>query len=220
MVRPTAMVGTVGLLAIAVALIYSTGWAQQTPTPPATTAAGPPAGAFGRGGRGGGGGGGVNPYGITGPLPGQAIYAANCLGCHGNDLTGGRAPTLFAERWQAETSDADMTDTIRNGVPATEMGSYKTKLSDDQIAELVKYIRSQSGVLKPRQTVGADPNGVILKTEKQTVKIEVVTRGSTRRGGCASCRMDACWSPSATSTMARCASSTKAWRVHRSRGRR
>ena len=57
------------------------------------------------------------------------------------------------------------------------MASYKDKLSEDQIIELVKYMRSQSGVMKPRQTVGTDPHGVILKTEKETVKIEVVTRG-------------------------------------------
>ena len=42
---------------------------------------------------------------------------------------------------------------------------------------LIKYIRTQSGTLKPRPTFVADPNGVVLKTEKQTVKLEVITKG-------------------------------------------
>src|SRR4051794_849093 len=101
MIRPKVIFSYVAVLTAAVALVYSTGWAQQNPTPPATAPGAAPGGPGAltpaRGGRGfgggGGGGGGFNPYGISGPLPGQAIYAANCVGCHGNDLTGGRAPT-------------------------------------------------------------------------------------------------------------------------------
>ena len=192
MTRPKAIVGNIVLLGIAVALVYSTSWAQQPPAPPVAPPAGRGgpggpggpggfggnAGAFPRGGGGGRGGGGfANPYGFSGPLPGQAIYAANCLGCHGNDLTGGRAPTLFAEQWQADTKDSEIAKTILNGIPNTEMDGFKGKLDDDQVNELIKYIRSQSGVLKPRVNMVRDPNGTVLKTEKQTVKIETVAKG-------------------------------------------
>src|ERR1700735_4662798 len=57
------------------------------------------------------------PVGATGGL-GDApdLYAKNCAGCHGNDLTGGRGPSLFAAALLAERSDDELRRSILNGI--------------------------------------------------------------------------------------------------------
>jgi glucose/arabinose dehydrogenase len=104
------------------------------------------------------------------------LYVEHCASCHGTDLSGGRAPSLFEEKWLMTTSDDQLTGAIREGVPNTEMASFKGKLNETQIWQLIQYIRTQSGVLRTRPTFVADPHGVIVKTEKQTVRLEVVAK--------------------------------------------
>jgi glucose/arabinose dehydrogenase len=111
------------------------------------------------------------------PIPGASIYGEYCEGCHGSDLSGGRAPTLFEEKWLTTHSDSVITETVRFGIPGTEMGAFNNKLSEDELAQLIKYIRTQSGIVKPKPAFVADPDGTVLKTEKQPVRIEVITRG-------------------------------------------
>jgi glucose/arabinose dehydrogenase len=168
--RPTlAAAGVVLSLALALAVTRPSAQAgaQAPPVPPA----GPPrAGGPGPGGFGPGGGrGGANP--------GAALYTEHCAGCHGTDLGGGRAPSLFNEQWLATVSDTRLTASIRNGVPNTGMPAFAPQLNDDQIWELLQYIRLQSGVLKTRPTFVPDPSGVVLKTQKATVRLEVVADG-------------------------------------------
>ena len=74
-------------------------------------------------------------------------------------------------------ADTRLTASIRNGVPNTGMPAFGSLLNDDQIWQLVQYIRLQSGVLKTRPTFVADPSGVVLKTQKETVTLEVVADG-------------------------------------------
>lgn len=117
------------------------------------------------------------PAGGRGANPAAALYAEHCAGCHGNDLAGGRAPSLFNEQWLAAMADARLTASIRAGVPTAGMPAFGPALNDDQIWQLVQYIRLQSGVLRARPAFVADPSGVVLKTEKATVTLEVVADG-------------------------------------------
>jgi mono/diheme cytochrome c family protein len=64
--------------------------------------------------------------------PTAALFVEQCSGCHGTDLAGGRAPSLFDERWLASTTDERIANAIRNGVPKTAMVPFKS-LSDEQI---------------------------------------------------------------------------------------
>ena len=108
--------------------------------------------------------------------PGATLFAEHCEGCHGTDLAGGRAPTLFDEQWLASVTDERMIAAIRNGVQGTEMEPFGNALSDQQIWELIHYTRTRSGALRTRPTFVADPSGVVLETEKATVRMEVVTQ--------------------------------------------
>ena len=70
------------------------------------------------------------------------VFKSKCAMCHGPDGKGklpGTKDLGSAEVQKA--SDADLTATITNGRPP-KMPSYKGKLTDDQIKDMVKYIRS------------------------------------------------------------------------------
>jgi glucose/arabinose dehydrogenase len=138
--------------------------------PPATT---PPAGERGQAppgapgqGRGGGRG-----------NPAAALYTERCSGCHGVDMGGGRAPSLFDDVWLRGSDDESIVRNIMNGVPSTEMIPFKEQLTEPQIWQLVAYLKTQGANLKEKPTYVPDPDGQVIKSEKETFKIEIVARG-------------------------------------------
>lgn len=163
--RRATIAATAIVLSITVALAVSRPSAQTgTPTPAAGRAGTPgPAGAAQGGGR--------------GANPANALYAEHCASCHGTDLAGGRAPSLFNEQWLATMADARLTASVREGVANAGMPAFGSLLNDDQIWQLVQYLRLQSGVLRTRPTFVADPSGVVLKTQKEVVRLDVVATG-------------------------------------------
>lgn len=107
-----------------------------------------------------------------------ALYTTTCAPCHGVDLTpGSPAPTLFSERLLAANDDETLVARIKNGVPNTPMQPFKSTLDDQQIWQLVAYIRTQAANLKDKPVFVPDPNNQVIKSEKQTFKIEVVAPG-------------------------------------------
>jgi mono/diheme cytochrome c family protein len=71
----------------------------------------------------------------------KADYTAKCAGCHGADGSKsmmGAKPLSGAD--VQGMSDADLNAAITNG--KGKMPAYKGKLTDDQIKDLVKYVRS------------------------------------------------------------------------------
>jgi glucose/arabinose dehydrogenase len=133
----------------------------QPPGTPGSPERGTTPGGPGRGGRG-------NPTAL--------LYLERCAGCHGTDTVTGRYPTLFDDVWTRVKTDEDMVSLIANGIPQTEMVPMKETLSDAQIWQLVAYIRLQAGSLKPRPPFLADPDGQVIKSEKQTFRMETVAR--------------------------------------------
>ena len=102
------------------------------------------------------------------------LFSSTCAPCHGTDLSGGRGPSLFAERLLSETTDAALLHTIREGIADGGMPAFKAQLSDADIGRLIAYLRIRGGQLKGQVSFLPDPNGQIIKSEKQTFKIEVV----------------------------------------------
>src|SRR5688572_7433187 len=96
----SGMTVVLGLVAITVALPRAQAGA------PAKPAAGAPQGAPDQGGRMGGRGGGRDAN------PTAALFIEQCAGCHGTDLAGGRAPSLFSEKWLASTTDERIASAI------------------------------------------------------------------------------------------------------------
>jgi glucose/arabinose dehydrogenase len=105
------------------------------------------------------------------------LFASTCAPCHGTDLAGGRAPSLFSERLLASNDDDALVAKIRDGVPNTAMAPFKGTLDEQQIWQLVAYIRTQAANLKDKPAFVPDPNNQIVKSERQTFRIEVVVPG-------------------------------------------
>ncbi|HZU33597.1 MAG TPA: cytochrome c [Candidatus Angelobacter sp.] len=75
----------------------------------------------------------------------EALYKAKCQVCHGPDGKGSAAGQKlgvkdFHSPEVAKQSDADLADITKQG--KGKMPGYGKSLSDDQIKQLVKFIRS------------------------------------------------------------------------------
>jgi mono/diheme cytochrome c family protein len=70
---------------------------------------------------------------------GAKLFALNCAHCHGIDATGGEGPDLH----MVAKNDERIKSTILNGVKG-EMPAFRKKLTGDDAAALVTFIRSLS----------------------------------------------------------------------------
>jgi glucose/arabinose dehydrogenase len=157
------------LSACSVAVDPLLGW-QTAQNPPPTPPPGTPAGQApvggsaagqGRGGRG---------------SPGAAPYAQFCASCHGPTLQGGSATSLVDDEWKFGGDDASIAASIRDGRPGTAMVPFKDILTEDIIRQLVFHIRTRSAALKGKPETKVDPDGHVVKSEKQAFKLEVVAK--------------------------------------------
>jgi mono/diheme cytochrome c family protein len=104
----------------------------------------------------------TDPKTIKNPVPsdeksiaeGRKVYARSCVGCHGpagkgdgGIAVGGSTPAdLTDAKWQRKTTDGEIFAVIRDGLSA-DMDSYKDRLTETQMWEVINYIRS----LAPRE---------------------------------------------------------------------
>jgi mono/diheme cytochrome c family protein len=81
----------------------------------------------------------------------REIYKETCAKCHKEDGTGGKVTiqgkTLNAENLTSDhakkESDDDYMDAIKNGIIDEGMPAFKDRLNDQQIKEIVRYIRTE-----------------------------------------------------------------------------
>ena len=84
------------------------------------------------------------------PHKGPALYKEYCLRCHGAMLDGkgpeaaklSRQPTDFHKYLSRVKGNLELEVTIRQGRKLTAMHEWDTLLSDQQIYDLIAYIRS------------------------------------------------------------------------------
>jgi cytochrome c oxidase cbb3-type subunit 3 len=72
---------------------------------------------------------------------GQKVFNSTCTACHGEGATGGRGPALNTGRFAHGAGDYDLFQTIRSGVPGTQMPSFAALPADD-VWRAVTYIKS------------------------------------------------------------------------------
>jgi cytochrome c oxidase cbb3-type subunit III len=95
---------------------------------------------------------------------GEYEFRINCALCHGLGARGGgRGPDLTIARKPHAGTDAEMFQTISNGIPGTAMPANGTNgqgvgMTDDEIWEIVTYIRSIE-VKAPAKSVGNPAHG-------------------------------------------------------------
>jgi cytochrome c oxidase cbb3-type subunit 3 len=94
------------------------------------------------------GGYGSNAYAIS---EGQKLYQwFNCVGCHANG-GGGIGPPLMDEKWIYGSAPQNIFDTIVEGRP-NGMPSFRGKIPDYKVWQLVAYVRSLSSLASPNST--------------------------------------------------------------------
>ena len=84
------------------------------------------------------------------PHKGPAIYKQHCLRCHGAMLDGkgpeaaklNKPPTDFHKYLSRVKDDLELEVTIRQGRKLTAMHEWDSLLNDQQIYDLIAYIRS------------------------------------------------------------------------------
>ena len=86
------------------------------------------------------------------PKTGESIYKQHCLRCHGEKLDGNGpdAPDLIVrpanlQSTQSRTkTDWELLVALSNGVLFSPMHSYRGKLTDAQMLDVLSYIRSMA----------------------------------------------------------------------------
>ena len=150
----------------AVVMLSAAAGAQAPPAhqqPPPASAGAPAAPPQGRGGGRGN--------------PSAQLFNEVCASCHGNTAAAGpRAPSLLADKFLHGSDDESIARNIRDGFPDKGMVSFKDTLTDPQIWQMVAYLRTQAASLKEKPQYVPDPDGQIIKSEKQTFKVEIVAR--------------------------------------------
>jgi mono/diheme cytochrome c family protein len=94
---------------------------------------------------------------------GKRAYDVNCAACHGNlaqgavkagmtisiieEQRGKQPPDLTDEQWDHGSSDGQIYAVIKRGVPPTMMPGYDGRIPDDDIWNILNYLRT----LRPRK---------------------------------------------------------------------
>ena len=89
---------------------------------------------------------------------GQRVYDQTCQPCHGASGQGDRGPALDTGTFTHGREDGDLFHTIREGVPASQMPPFRG-LTDEQVWQLVSYIRSLAGPVAPPAARDAASSG-------------------------------------------------------------
>src|SRR5471032_534059 len=74
---------------------------------------------------------------------GEKVFNSTCTACHGEGASGGRGPALNTGNFAHGSGDYDLFQTIRSGVPGTQMPSF-ARLPADDVWRAVTYIKSLS----------------------------------------------------------------------------
>src|SRR5215813_13803212 len=74
-----------------------------------------------------------------GAAQGGVLFQTHCTYCHGARGEGGRGADLTTGQYRYGGSDASLYNTIRNGVPGTEMPSVRA--TDDDVWKMVAFVR-------------------------------------------------------------------------------
>jgi putative heme-binding domain-containing protein len=104
---------------------------------------------------------------------GGQMYLSGCATCHGPDGDGVAGANLTTGTFRRATTDQELINIIRNGIPGTAMPP--SNVPEAQAALIVAYLRSLPGAIAGSKTTGlrGDPaNGKVL---------------FEGRGGCLSC---------------------------------
>jgi putative heme-binding domain-containing protein len=110
---------------------------------------------------------------------GNALFQVHCTYCHGARGEGGRGADLTTGRYRRGGSDANIFDTIRNGIPGTEMPVVRA--TDDEVWKMVAFVKNL-GAVEPREKAPGDAvagKAVLLGKGRCTTCHSIGSEGGT-----------------------------------------
>jgi cytochrome c oxidase cbb3-type subunit 3 len=99
----------------------------------------------------------------------------NCGGCHAQG-GGGMGPALMDDKWIYGHEPDQIYETIMSGRP-NGMPSFRGRIPDEQVWELVAYVRSMSGLAPKGSAPGRSDGIAAAPAENQRAKLEPRTTG-------------------------------------------
>jgi cytochrome c oxidase cbb3-type subunit III len=107
-----------------------------------------------------------NAYAVS---EGKRLYNAwNCSGCHFQG-GGGIGPPLMDDQWIYGSRPENIFETIVEGRP-NGMPSFRGRVGNDQVWQLVAYVRSMSGLLAKDVASGRNDDMQVRSQEQSTEK--------------------------------------------------
>jgi len=100
----------------------------------------------------------------------------NCAGCHGRSGGGGMGPALSDERWLYGSDPDSIFKTILEGRP-NGMPSFKGRIPEDQVWQIVAYVRSMSGLAATNAAPSrSDSTGGLVPPENERPTAQPYTK--------------------------------------------
>jgi len=100
----------------------------------------------------------------------------NCAGCHGRNGGGGMGPALMDDRWLYGDKPDQVFQTIMEGRP-NGMPSFKGRIPEDQVWQLVAYVRSMSGLAATNAAPSrTDSTGGLAPSQNQLPSAQPYTK--------------------------------------------
>lgn len=94
---------------------------------------------------------------------GQQLFSSRCAGCHGLDGRGGEhAPNIATNESVQRLTDKDLLQIVRNGIPAGGMPAFGSSFNDNQLKEVVSYLRELQGRGQTAKVTGDPVKGRAL----------------------------------------------------------
>lgn len=109
---------------------------------------------------------------------GRKIYEQMCAGCHGAKGDGGRGPALNKGTFKRGNEDAQIFDVIKNGVSGTAMPAMG--LADDEVWQIVSFLRSFGGGAGEMVTGNAAAGAVIFSAKGECISCHMINGQGSR----------------------------------------
>ena len=106
----------------------------------------------------------------------RQLYDDNCIGCHGDDMTGGYGSSLIDDEWPSGSSDEDIAAAIRDGIPSGGMPGWADTLDDKQIRAMVILIREMK-MKKDQKALQGNFDGKTVNAAGHTYRLEDIGSG-------------------------------------------
>jgi len=102
----------------------------------------------------------TRPAAPTDATAGKQVFDSQCAWCHGTDGEGGTGPNLHG-RLRHATDVKSIVEIVTNGIPGTEMPSFRSPLTERSIRQAAAYVDSLTRAV-PRAVGGDARHGAAL----------------------------------------------------------